>query len=59
MRHISYVPQEDNFLPSMTVAETCELHAALTLPRGTPAAHAAARIEEVLAAMVSAVFSGL
>lgn len=51
VRHISYVPQEDNFQPAMTVAETCELHAALTLPRCTPAAQAAGRIDEVLAAM--------
>jgi hypothetical protein len=36
----------------MTVIETCELHAALTLPRGTPRPQAASRIEEVLAAMV-------
>ncbi|KAI8470836.1 MAG: hypothetical protein J3K34DRAFT_521019 [Monoraphidium minutum] len=42
---------EDNFQPAMTVAETCELHAALALPRGTPRAQAAARVEEVLAAM--------
>lgn len=50
-RHVSYVPQEDTFLPTMTVAETCALHAALTLPRGTPAAQTAERISEVLAAM--------
>lgn len=50
-RHVSYVPQEDTFLPTMTVGETCSLHAALTLPRGTPQEHTAARIDEVLAAM--------
>ena len=50
-RHAAYVPQEDAFLATMTVAETCRLHAALTLPRGTPRAHAARRTDEVLAAM--------
>jgi ABC-type multidrug transport system ATPase subunit len=33
VRRISYVPQEDNFMPAMTVQETCALHAALKLPR--------------------------
>lgn len=50
-RHVSYVPQEDTFLPTMTVAETCRLHAALTLPRGTPRAQMGQRTDEVLAAM--------
>ncbi|KAI8463050.1 MAG: P-loop containing nucleoside triphosphate hydrolase protein [Monoraphidium minutum] len=50
-RHVSYVPQEDTFLPAMTVGETCALHAALTLPRGTPQTQTAERIGEVLAAM--------
>jgi ATP-binding cassette subfamily G (WHITE) protein 2 len=50
-RHVSYVPQEDTFLPTMTVGETCALHAALTLPRGTPQQQTAQRIDEVLAAM--------
>ncbi len=50
-RHVSYVPQEDSFLPTMTVAETCRLHAALTLPRGTPRGQMAERTDEVLAAM--------
>jgi len=50
-RHVSYVPQEDSFLPQMTVAETCTLHAMLTLPRGTPQAQMTERTDEVLAAM--------
>ena len=50
-RHTSYVPQEDSFLPTMTVAETLALHAALTLPRGTDRRTMGARTDEVLAAM--------
>jgi ABC-type multidrug transport system ATPase subunit len=48
---VSYVPQEDTFLPTMTVGETCALHAVLLLPRGTPARVAGERVEGVLAAM--------
>jgi ABC-type multidrug transport system ATPase subunit len=44
-------PQEDSLIPQMNVVETCQLYCALTLPRGTPAAAAAARTDEVLAAM--------
>jgi ABC-type multidrug transport system ATPase subunit len=51
VRMISYVPQEDNFMPAMTVAETCRLHAALKLPRDTPAEQAATRIDDVLCSM--------
>jgi len=51
VRKISYVPQEDNFMPAMTVAETCGLHAALKLPRGTPPDQAATRIDDVLCSM--------
>ncbi|GBF91998.1 ABC transporter G family [Raphidocelis subcapitata] len=50
-RCVSYVPQEDSFLPTMTVDETCAFHAALTLPRGTSRQQRGARAEEVLAAM--------
>jgi len=35
----------------MSVLETCQLFTAFTLPRGTPAPRAAARIDEVLVAM--------
>ncbi len=51
VRKISYVPQEDNFMPAMTVAETCALHAALKLSRDTGADQAASRIDEVLCSM--------
>lgn len=47
----SYVPQDDNLVPQMTVLETCQLFSAFTLPRGTPRAVAAERIDEVLCAM--------
>jgi ABC-type lipoprotein export system ATPase subunit len=47
----SYVPQEDNLTPQLSVVETCRMHCAFTLPRGTPAAAAAARTDEVLVAM--------
>ncbi|GBF91578.1 hypothetical protein Rsub_04318 [Raphidocelis subcapitata] len=51
-RHISsYVPQDDNLTPQMNVVETCQLYSALTLPAGTSPAAAAARMDEVLAAM--------
>ena len=43
--------QDDTFLPTMSVGETCAMYAALTLPRGTPRAHAAQRITEVLQAV--------
>jgi ABC-type multidrug transport system ATPase subunit len=46
------IPQEDNLLPILNVAETCRLYANLTLPRNTSPDQAAARVEEVLHAMV-------
>ncbi|GBF93870.1 ABC transporter G family [Raphidocelis subcapitata] len=52
VRRISYVPQEDNFMPAMTVQETCALHAALKLPRDHNShEQAAARIADVLCSM--------
>ncbi|KAF8067234.1 ctr9 [Scenedesmus sp. PABB004] len=50
-RKTAYVPQDDNFMPTMTVSETCGYYATLTLPRGMAKAARRARIGEVLAAM--------
>jgi hypothetical protein len=43
-------PQEDAFLPTLSVGETCELHAALRLG-DIGSARRAARVDEVLASM--------
>lgn len=51
MRETAYIPQEDTFLPSMTVAETAAYYAALTLPRSWGAARRQERVAAVLAAL--------
>jgi ABC-type multidrug transport system ATPase subunit len=43
--------QDDNFMPTMTVLETCSYYATLTLPRKLSKATRQERIREVLAAM--------
>ena len=43
--------QDDNFLPTMTVSETCTFYATLLLPNSTSKAQRQERIAEVLAAM--------
>jgi ABC-type multidrug transport system ATPase subunit len=50
-RKTAYVPQDDNFMPTMTVIETCHYYATLTLPRHWSKATVKERIKEVLAAM--------
>eukprot|EP00879_Flechtneria_rotunda_P001281 GHRR01001430.1.p1 GENE.GHRR01001430.1~~GHRR01001430.1.p1 ORF type:complete len:214 (+),score=57.94 GHRR01001430.1:477-1118(+) len=50
-RKTAYVPQDDNFLPTMTVHETCSYYAALLLPRSWSGSQRRERIREVLAAM--------
>ncbi|WIA12817.1 hypothetical protein OEZ85_006447 [Tetradesmus obliquus] len=50
-RKTAYVPQDDNFMPTMTVLETCSYYATLTLPRKLGKATRQERIKEVLAAM--------
>eukprot|EP00878_Enallax_costatus_P000100 GHUV01000134.1.p1 GENE.GHUV01000134.1~~GHUV01000134.1.p1 ORF type:complete len:870 (+),score=236.10 GHUV01000134.1:1054-3663(+) len=50
-RKTAYVPQDDNFMPTMTVLETCSYYATLTLPRKWNKNTRKDRIREVLAAM--------
>ncbi|GMH36516.1 hypothetical protein BSKO_04384 [Bryopsis sp. KO-2023] len=48
LRMSSYVPQEDNFIPTMTTLETLDFYARLVLPRGTSAKKRKQRVNEVL-----------
>eukprot|EP00877_Chromochloris_zofingiensis_P013185 jgi/Chrzof1/811/Cz01g29200.t1 len=50
-RKTTYVPQEDNFLPTMTVAETCMYYGTLVLPQKWNGRMRMDRINEVLTAM--------
>jgi len=50
-RQTAYIPQEDNFLPTMSVAETCTYYASLVLPSSVSKAGRAERISQVLAAL--------
>ncbi|GBF87651.1 ABC transporter G family [Raphidocelis subcapitata] len=50
-RRTAYVPQNDNFLPTMTVHETASYYAALLLPRSWVPAQRRERVGLVLAAM--------
>ncbi|KAI8474989.1 MAG: hypothetical protein J3K34DRAFT_489493 [Monoraphidium minutum] len=47
----AYVPQHDNFVPTMTAEETVGFHAAVVLAPGTPRAERAARAGVVLRLM--------
>lgn len=48
LRMSSYVPQEDNFVPTMTTHETLTFYAKLVLPRDTSAKDLRNRVNEVL-----------
>lgn len=48
LRMSSYVPQEDNFIPTMTTLETLTFFARLVLPRTTSSEERRRRVEEVL-----------
>jgi len=47
----AYVPQHDNFAPTMTAAETVGFYSSVVLPPSTPAAARAARARAVLQLM--------
>jgi ABC-type multidrug transport system ATPase subunit len=51
IRRTAYVPQEDNFVPVMTLMETMEFYAGIILPNGWGRARRAARVDEVLREM--------
>lgn len=51
IRKTAYVPQDDNFVPTMTTAETMRFYSAIILPEAIGKAGRAARVEEVLSAM--------
>eukprot|EP00803_Ostreobium_quekettii_P007966 evm.model.scf_884EXC.7 EVM.evm.TU.scf_884EXC.7 scf_884EXC:39023-46896(-) len=48
LRTSSYVPQEDNFVPTMTTAETLTFYAKLVLPSSTSSKTLRNRVDEVL-----------
>lgn len=48
LRMSSYVPQEDNFIPTMTTLETLTFFARLVLPRSTSSEERKRRVDEVL-----------
>jgi ABC-type multidrug transport system fused ATPase/permease subunit len=51
IRCTAYVPQDDNFVPTMTTAETMRFYAAIILPDEMGRAGRLRRVEEVLAAL--------
>jgi hypothetical protein len=51
IRRTAYVPQEDNFVPTMTTMETMRFYAAIILPDEMGRAGRLRRVEEVLAAV--------
>ncbi|KAF8066171.1 abcG22 [Scenedesmus sp. PABB004] len=51
IRQTAYVPQEDNFVPTMTTAETLRFYARVILPATWPTARRAERLSEVLDAV--------
>jgi ATP-binding cassette subfamily G (WHITE) protein 2 len=51
IRKTAYVPQADNFVPTMTAQETLAFFADMVLPAAMSAAQKAARVQEVLAAL--------
>lgn len=48
LRMSSYVPQEDNFIPTMTTLETLNFYARLVIPTSTSRAQRRRRVDEVL-----------
>lgn len=56
--HTPTHPQHDNFVPTMTTAETVAFYAAVLLPPGAPLATRAARAESVLQLMGLAAQAG-
>jgi ATP-binding cassette subfamily G (WHITE) protein 2 len=51
IRKTAYVPQDDNFVPTMTTIETMRFYAAIILPDSMGRAGRLQRVEEVLAAV--------
>jgi len=51
IRKTAYVPQEDNFVPVMTLLETLQFYAGIILPRHWSGARRAARVQEVMREM--------
>jgi ATP-binding cassette subfamily G (WHITE) protein 2 len=51
IRKTAYVPQDDNFVPTMTTMETMRFYAAIILPDTMGRAGRRQRVEEVLAAV--------
>lgn len=48
LRNSSYVPQEDNFVPTMTALETLTFYAKMVLPSNLPAKEKRRRVLNVL-----------
>eukprot|EP00882_Tetradesmus_deserticola_P028957 GHRQ01032306.1.p1 GENE.GHRQ01032306.1~~GHRQ01032306.1.p1 ORF type:complete len:110 (-),score=58.27 GHRQ01032306.1:395-724(-) len=51
IRKTAYVPQEDNFVPTMTTKETLTFYASVILPSSWAASKKAERVVEVLDAV--------
>ncbi|KAI8470965.1 MAG: hypothetical protein J3K34DRAFT_520870 [Monoraphidium minutum] len=51
IRKTAYVPQDDNFVPTMTTMETMRFYSSIILPESMGRAGRQARLEEVLGAM--------